>query len=188
MQLTYETNRLFLSILDESYADVVRQFYEENQMFFAPYEAAYPDNFFTTDYQAFLLRAYLQQFLKSEGLRYHLFEKTDPERIIGCVAFSHIRLGEERSCIISYKLAMDKQHLGYATEAIRYLIPILSEEFSMHRIEADILPNNVNSVRLARQLGFEYEGIAKSSHRIQGIWRDHARYALILKENGQKRF
>ena len=181
MRLTYETNRLILSILDESYADTVKQFYEDNLSFFAPYEPAYPEQFFTTDYQAFLLRAYLKQFLKGEGMRYYLFEKTNPSRIIGCVAFSHILPGAECSCSISYKLDERKQHFGYATEAIRYLLQLLSMELSIHRIEADILPDNESSLRLAKSLGFQYEGIAKSSHRIQGIWKDHARFSLILE-------
>lgn len=181
MQLTYETDRLVLSILDESCADMVKQFYEENYSVFAPYEPAYPDKFYTTEYQEFLLRACLQQFLKSEGMRYYLFEKEHPERIIGCVAFSNVKLSEERSCTISYKLAESAQHKGYATEAILYLLQILSMEFSIHRVEADILPGNINSLNLAKRLGFEFEGMAKSSHRVQNVWKDHARYALILE-------
>lgn len=181
MKLTYETDRLILSVLDETHADQMLQFYTENHRFFAPYEPAYPANFFTAEYQVFLQRAYLQQFLKSEGMRYYLFEKSNPERIIGCVAFSQIKLGEDRSCSISYKLAENAQHNGYATEAILYLLQLLSMEFSIHRIEADILPGNINSLNLAKRLGFQFEGMAKSSHRVQDVWKDHARYALILE-------
>lgn len=181
MLFTYQTDRLILSVLNEKHAASVRQFYEENRAFFAPFEPAYPENFFTTEYQAFLLHAYFQQFIKSEGLRYYLFEKASPERVIGCIAFSHIRLGEERSCFASYKLAEAMQHKGYATEALRFLLQLLSMEFSIHRVEADILPDNVSSIRLAERLGFALEGIARSSHRIQGVWKDHARYALVLE-------
>lgn len=181
MLFTYQTERLVLSALNENHAALVRQFYEENASFFAPYEPAYPENFFTTEYQMFLLGAQLKQFLHSEALRYYLFEKTNTEQIIGCVAFSNIRLGNERSCSISYKLAKTMQQKGYASEAARFLLQLLAMEFSMHRVEADILPCNLRSIRLAERLGFSLEGIAKSSHLIQGTWRDHARYALILE-------
>lgn len=181
MLFTYQTERLVLSVLNQNHADSVRQFYKENAAFFAPYEPAYPENFFTTEYHSFLLGAQLKQFLHSEALRYYLFEKTDTRRIIGCIAFSHIRLGNERSCSISYKLAKSAQQKGYATEAARFLLQLVAMEFSIHRVEADILPDNLRSIRLAERLGFAFEGVAKSSHRIQGVWKDHVRYALILE-------
>ena len=181
MLFTYQTSRLILSVLNEDHADSVKQFYEENYPFFAPYEPAYPENFFTTEYQKFLLGAQLKQFLHSEALRYYMYEKTNAKRIIGCVAFSNIRLGNERSCSISYKLAGTMQQKGYALEAARFLLQLVSIEFSMHRVEADILPYNLRSIHLAERLGFSFEGIAKSSHLIQGVWKDHARYALILE-------
>lgn len=181
MLFTYQTDRLILSVLNENHADSVKQFYKENCSFFAPYEPSYPENFFTTEYHTFLLGAQLKQFLHNEGLRYYLFEKTDQTQIIGCIAFSGIRLGNERSCSISYKLAEKMQHKGYALEAARFLLQLVAMEFSMHRIEADILPDNLPSIRLAERLGFAFEGIAKSSHLIQGVWKDHARYALILE-------
>ena len=83
MLFTYQTERLILSVLNENYADSVKQFYKENCSFFAPYEPAYPENFFTTEYHMFLLGAQLKQFLRNEGLRYYLFEKTDTSKIIG---------------------------------------------------------------------------------------------------------
>lgn len=181
MLFTYQTERLILSVLNENHADSVKQFYKENCSFFAPYEPAYPENFFTTEYHMFLLGAQLKQFLRNEGLRYYLFEKTDTTKIIGCIAFSNIRLGNERSCSISYKLAENMQHKGYAFEAAHFLLQLIAMEFSMHRVEADILPDNLSSICLAEQLGFAFEGIAKSSHLIQGVWKDHARYALILE-------
>ena len=69
MLFTYQTERLILSVLNENYADSVKQFYKENYSFFAPYEPAYPENFFTTEYHMFLLGAQLKQFLLKPQLR-----------------------------------------------------------------------------------------------------------------------
>lgn len=180
MQLTYETDRLILSVLDEGHASLTKQFYTENASFFSPYEPPYPDSFFTEDYQAFLLRAYRKQFLKLEAFRYFLLEKHQPDRLIGCVAFSHVHLGNERSCTLSYKLAESSQQKGYALEAINFLLQALFLEHAIHRVQADILPDNVRSLRLVQRLGFQYEGLARSSHFVQNSWKDHARYALIF--------
>lgn len=180
MKLQYETNRLLLRILDESDAEQTLAFYKKNGAFFAPFDPSYPNDFLTLEYQQILLRAYLKQFLEQSSLRYHIFLKSDPSRVIGCVGICSLRLGEERSCQLSYKLDEELQHQGYATEAIAYLLQMLSLELSIHRVEADILPSNLPSLHIAEKLGFCYEGIAKSAHRVNGCWKDHARYALIL--------
>lgn len=180
MKLQYETERLVLRILDEADADMTLEFYKKNGAFFAPFDPKYPDNFMTLEFQQSFLHAYLQQFLKQANLRYHLFLKNDPNRVIGCIGISRLHFGDDLSCQLSYKLDKESQHQGYATEAISYLLQMLSLELSIHRVEADILPDNLPSLHLAERLGFQYEGIAKSSHRINGTWMDHARFALIL--------
>jgi ribosomal-protein-alanine N-acetyltransferase len=49
----------------------------------------------------------------------------------------------------------------------------------MHRIDAYIMPNNTDSLRLIERLSFHYEGFSQSFARINGIWTDHKHYALV---------
>lgn len=53
------------------------------------------------------------------------------------------------------------------------------EELKLHRIEAPIMPRNETSINVVSKLGFTNEGIAKKLIKVNGIWEDHIRWALI---------
>lgn len=180
MDFCLEADRMILSVIDETYVDRLLLFCEENADIFMKYEQAYPDNYFTRSYQELLIKGAVQQFIDQKGLRYYLFTKDDPRNIIGCVGLSDIKFGPDRTAKLYYKL--DRLHvgMGYATEAVSCLLWHAAEDLSLHRIEADILPENARSRSVVKRLGFEYEGIAKSSHCVNGEWKDHERWALIL--------
>lgn len=180
MQFQYETERLQLLVCNEEYAAALLTFMTENREFFAPYEPHREPAFYTEAFQAQVLRAEFQAMLRHSYLRYYLFLKEHPEHIIGTVSFSNISRTEDKSCRVGYKL--DKQHTGkgYATEALQLLLPEVHKHLHIHRVEADILLENAPSLRLIERLGFTYEGIARSSHEIAGVWRDHLRYSYIF--------
>ena len=53
-----------------------------------------------------------------------------------------------------------------------------SSEMYLHRIQANVRPENHRSLRLLEELGFEREGFARDYLFIDGTWRDHAMLAL----------
>ncbi len=59
-------------------------------------------------------------------------------------------------------------------------------DLELHRVEANIQPNNRRSIALVRSLGFRYEGLARRYLKICGRWRDHEHWAL-LKEDWRAR-
>lgn len=180
MQKKYETKRLVLCVAEEDRAKDILDFCKRNHDYFSRFEPEYPENYYTQEYQALFIQASMKQFLNKSAARYYLYEKGAEETVLGCVAFSDIKLGEEKTCKISYKLDMEAQGMGFAEEAVEFLIAEVAKEFGIHRIEADIMPDNERSLRLAEKVGFKYEGIAVSSHMIAGKWEDHARYAIII--------
>jgi ribosomal-protein-alanine N-acetyltransferase len=52
----------------------------------------------------------------------------------------------------------------------------------LHRIEIDIRPENVSSLRVVEKLGFRYEGLKQRFIHINGAWRDHYVFALTSEE------
>jgi ribosomal-protein-alanine N-acetyltransferase len=46
-------------------------------------------------------------------------------------------------------------------------------EYGLHRIEANIIPRNAASLRVAEKAGFLPEGIARKYLKIHGVWEDH---------------
>lgn len=180
MKLNYETTRLQLLICNDEYAAALLDFVTENKEFFSPWEPRRLPAFYTEEFQAQVLRTEFQAILRSTYLRYYLFLKDDPERIIGTVSFSNISRGEDKSCRVGYKLAKNCTGKGYAEEAVRRLLTEVHNDLSIHRVEADIMPDNLPSLHLIERLGFSYEGIARSSHEINGKWTDHLRYSYIF--------
>jgi ribosomal-protein-alanine N-acetyltransferase len=52
----------------------------------------------------------------------------------------------------------------------------------LHRLQADIRPENGPSRRLVERLGFRQEGLYRRYLDIDGDWRDHLAYALLAEE------
>ena len=96
------------------------------------------------------------------------------------MSFSDITRTDDKNCRVGYKLDQNHTGKGYATEALRTLLPEIHKNLHIHRVEADILLENLPSMRLIERLGFTYEGVARSSHEIDGVWRDHLRYSYIF--------
>jgi ribosomal-protein-alanine N-acetyltransferase len=54
-------------------------------------------------------------------------------------------------------------------------------EVQLHRLEANIQPENLASVALVRACGFVQEGYSRRYLKIRGRWRDHERWAILAK-------
>ena len=62
---------------------------------------------------------------------------------------------------------------------------VIEEAFgplALHRLEANIQPENTRSLRLVRRAGFTKEGYSPNYLRIDGAWRDHERWALVRSD------
>lgn len=179
MEFCYETKRLMLRLLHEESAAEVLNFYQENRAVFEDMEPDRPENFYTLEYQTTLLRCEFQMAVKKSALRFWIFEKQQPTKVIGTVSFQNIIRSVYQSCHIGYKFDKHYWHRGYALESIRKAIEVILQEFGLHRIEAFVLPENEPSIRLLQRLGFESEGICRSCIYLHSSWTDHLRYSFI---------
>lgn len=103
--------------------------------------------------------------------------------MIGDLAFSNIVRGSFQSCHLGYKLDQAENGQGYMTEALTCAIRFAFEELHLHRIEANIIPRNLPSIRLVQRLGFVDEGLSRKYLKIQGVWEDHRHFALLNSED-----
>ena len=179
MKFFYETDRLYLKILDGSSAADVLRFFLLNREVFERSEALLPDNFYTVKFQRRTLEYEYNMCIKQTGIRFWVYEKTDPAHIIGTVCFRNIMRHVYQSCEIGYKFDQKYWHHGYAYEALSKCIYIAFYELNLHRIAAYIMPDNTASIRLAERAGFEREGMARKNALIRGVWEDHMVYSLI---------
>lgn len=182
MKVLYETDRLILKVLDRSYAGLVRDYYLRNQSFLEEWEPVKEEEFYTIEYQEEQLDQELIRIEDKSSLRLWIFKKNDESRIIGSVGFNNIIRGAFLSCHLGYKLDQDEINHGYMTEAIQEGIHIMFQEFGLHRIEANIMPKNIRSLRVAEKLGFYNEGLAFKYLKINGKWEDHI-HMVLLNDN-----
>ena len=64
-------------------------------------------------------------------------------------------------------------------QAVSLVIPIAFDRLKLHRLEANIQPENLASIALVRACGFSKEGLSPRFLKKNGQWRDHERWALF---------
>ena len=71
---------------------------------------------------------------------------------------------------------------GYATEAARELIQLVFDDLGMHRVWAQLDPQNVPSARVCERLGLRQEAHLREESWFKGRWGDLAIYALLRSQ------
>jgi ribosomal-protein-alanine N-acetyltransferase len=182
MKFEYESENLIYRILGSESADEVLSFYTRNRETFDAFEPPKPASYFTHTYHESLLRMEQEQFLRSTGGRFWIYEKNAPDRICGCVSFNNVIRGCFGHARIGYKIDQSRQNLGLGTQAVSFCTNLLHRESHLHRIEAYIHEKNEPSIRLARKCGYIHEGTAVSFARLSTSWTDMERYVHIGEE------
>lgn len=105
----------------------------------------------------------------------------DPESggIIGVFTFSQIFMKAFRSAYLGYYGMVQFSGRGLMTEALKQTVAYGFDEIGLHRIEANIQPDNQRSIALVQRTGFHKEGFSPRYLFINGDWRDHERWAII---------
>ena len=179
MLFEYETQRLLLKIIRPEYGSSVLEFYLRDKALFERYEPDRMPGFYTTDYQKKALYIEFNKAIEGTMFRFYVYEKTDPQTIIGTISFFNILHAPCCSCEAGYKFSSRVHHHGYATEALTALANIVFTELNMHRIVACVEPNNAPSIHLLERVGFVREGLCRDHTCQHGIWIDHLQYSLL---------
>jgi ribosomal-protein-alanine N-acetyltransferase len=185
MKFVYETPHLVLKVLKPDAAQQVLDFYLTDRELFERFEPDRLPNFYTRQFQKQILTYEYNMAVKGDMLRYYIYEKENPNRIIGTVSIQHILRGYFASCEIGYKFSAAVHRRGYATETLGLITEKIFSDMKLHRIVARALPDNVASIRLLEKIGFEYEGVTRGYLYMHGKWEDHAQYSLLSPESNK---
>ena len=182
MLFCYETQRLFLKLIQPDQADAVLDFYLRDKELFEKYEPDRMNNFYTHQYQKQMLVFEDNMAMKGRMFRFYIYEKENESRIIGTICVHRIARGYSSCCEVGYKFSSAYHHRGYATEALSFVTNLVFSELKLHRIMAWVQPDNQASIRLLNRVGFVYEGICHDYLMLHGQWQDHAQFCLIQPE------
>lgn len=102
--------------------------------------------------------------------------------LLGQIGISNIVRGAFHSAYVGYWIGAEHARLGYMTEGLRAAVRHAFEGLDLHRVEANLIPENTASKRLAQRCGFRLEGFSPRYLRIAGRWSDHERWALTRED------
>jgi ribosomal-protein-alanine N-acetyltransferase len=100
--------------------------------------------------------------------------------IVGTFHISNIVRGWFQSAYLGYEVFSPYQQRGLMYQGLLLLIEEAFTQLNLHRLEANIQPDNIASIKLVAKAGFIKEGYSKNYLRIGGNeWKDHERWVIL---------
>ncbi|ERL60968.1 GNAT family N-acetyltransferase [Piscirickettsia salmonis] len=104
------------------------------------------------------------------------------DHLIGVFNISEIVRGCFQSAYLGYYAFEPFANQGYMTQGLRLLVEHAFNTLKLHLLEANIRPENNASSKLVKKVGFQKEGYSPNYLYLDGAWRDHERWAIIVSQ------
>ena len=118
--------------------------------------------------------------LADPATRWGIQTEDNPALLGSCGLFAWNRAW--RKCALGYELAPAAQGQGYMLEALNTVIGWGFAQMDLNRIEAQIHPDNLASIRLVQKLGFVQEGVLRQVAFWGGSHHDLMQFSLLRNE------
>ncbi|MDZ4836088.1 MAG: GNAT family N-acetyltransferase [Candidatus Melainabacteria bacterium] len=174
-----KTERLVLRMCRPEEALQVVAYLEANRFHLEEHGPTWVENYLNVANWQKQLLFNLSEFQADETLKLFLFQKHEPDTIIGTINFTSILRRAAQFCFLGYGLAHEHQGKGFMTEGLHAAIAHVFDEKNLHRISANYVPTNERSGRVLKKLGFQVEGYARDYLYLNGKWRDHILTSLV---------
>jgi ribosomal-protein-alanine N-acetyltransferase len=102
--------------------------------------------------------------------------------LAGVVNINEIVAGAFHSAYLGFYGMADSAGRGLMSAAVAQAVSLAFEELGLHRLEANVQPDNARSLALVERLGFRREGFSPRYLKIDGEWRDHERWAVTVED------
>jgi [ribosomal protein S5]-alanine N-acetyltransferase len=126
-------------------------------------------------------RRYLER-VATESHRGFLVVDAATDRLVGVININNIIRGAFRSAFLGYYGFADFAGQGLMREAMQLVLRHAFTKLKLHRLEANIQPQNHTSLALVRSCGFVREGYSRRYLKVSGQWCDHERWALLVED------
>jgi hypothetical protein len=104
------------------------------------------------------------------------------DNIIGVFNVSEIVRGAFQNAFLGFYGLTDYTGKGYMSAGLKLVQKKVFEELELHRLEANIQPENTRSIQLVKTNGFRYEGFSPRYLKINGEWRGHEHWAITAED------
>ncbi|MDN5853348.1 MAG: GNAT family N-acetyltransferase [Actinomycetia bacterium] len=152
--------------------------YDRNRDHLAPYEPRRTPDFYTERTQRESLANAREEARHGRAAGWLIL---DGERVVGRVNLNTIVRGAAHCTHLGYWIDRDYNGQGLATTGVREACTAAAE-LGLHRIEAVTLVDNEASKAVLRKCDFQPIGHASAYLFIDGAWRDHDIFQLLLHD------
>jgi ribosomal-protein-alanine N-acetyltransferase len=168
------TPRLLLRASDPAFAQSAAAFYRRNREAHACWNPPMPDAMFSVEGQCERLTEATAAAGAGTQIGWWLFAPDEPGLVLGQIHFSQITRRAFCNAMLGYAIDAAHEGRGLMREALQAtLADAFSPRVGLHRVQANVRPENTRSLALLDRLGFEREGLAREYLFIDGAWRDH---------------
>ena len=108
--------------------------------------------------------------------------RTRQGELAGVINLNGIMRGLFQTAFLGYYAFAPHASRGYMGEALAQVLRLAFGQHRLHRVEANIQPDNQASLALVERAGFRREGYSPRYLKIAGRWRDHERWAITAEE------
>ena len=140
-----------------------------NREWLRPWEATNPHAPNSFDVKA-QLRGLLRQLSDESGMPFVIEVQG---KLQGQLNVANVMYGSVSSAVLGYWISPDVAGQGVMPTAVALVTDYLMDHVGLHRVEINVRPENLASLRVIQKLGFRYEGLKQRYIHINGDWRDH---------------
>jgi ribosomal-protein-alanine N-acetyltransferase len=124
---------------------------------------------------------YLKRF--ASGLNYgFLVVHRKTGQLVGAINLNNVVRGGFQSAALGYYAFKPYTGRGLMREGLLLVLKHAFTKLKLHRVEANIQPDNRASIALVKGCGFVKEGYSRRFVKVCGQWKDHERWALLVDD------
>ena len=123
--------------------------------------------------------AYVRRSRRANQACFFLICRNEDRAIVGVANLSEIVRGAFQSAFLSYYAFATHARKGYLREGLDLVVAHAFEDLGLHRIQANVRPENVASTALLRRLGFRLESRSPATSSSTGAGRDHLGFVRL---------
>jgi [ribosomal protein S5]-alanine N-acetyltransferase len=102
--------------------------------------------------------------------------------LAGVINLNDVIRGNFQSASTGYYVFRPHAGKGLMREGLLLVLNHAFRTLKLHRVEANIQPENRRSIALAKSCGFVREGFSRRMIKVCGRWRDHERWAILAED------
>ncbi len=102
--------------------------------------------------------------------------------LAGAIHINEIVRGCFCSGYLGYYALVPHNGCGYMTRGLTAVLAKAFGPLRLHRLEANLQPDNEASRCLVQRCGFRLEGFSPKYLKVAGQWRDHERWAITVQD------